>query len=254
MLLHTLFTDFHASVRRSIISTTVTTTTATERTIIDVLHERPANRGPANTARTVATPEPNRQESKDPDAMEICEPSSPDPPASLTDTKAMERFRRYMAVKRVVYDTKAAILARIAAEQEAADAQEAAEASACSQGAIAVASEAGPNTIVNAVPAPRSAADAGFGLAAGSVAPAHGQLAGSAGIFVGGSASRRVAPLHTATAGPSQPPPYSQVATAMPLSQPLRGDPAFRRRPRIVDGVIYIDITDTEEDDDETDD
>lgn len=238
----------------------MTTTTATERTIVDVLHERPANRGPTNMARTVATPEPNRQESKDPDAMEICEPSSPDPPASLTDSKAMERFRRYMAVKRVVYDTKAAILARIAAEQEAADAQEAAEASACGQGAIAAASEAGPNTIVNAAPAPRSAADAAFGLAAGSVAPAHGQLARPAAIFVGGtsnastSASRRVAPFHTAMAGPSQPPPYSQVATAMPMSQPLRGDPAFRRRPRVVDGVIYIDITDTEEDDDETDD
>lgn len=91
----------------------------------------------------------SRQQTEDPDAMDVCDPHDVDldPPASFADREAIASFTCYLNTRIFIDDTMAGIRARIAARKDIDDAQEMADAdgpSTSRQGVAAAASVAAP--------------------------------------------------------------------------------------------------------------
>lgn len=87
--------------------------TVTRRRVTDVtevLH------GAEAVAAIAAISVANTTEAEDPTAMQISRPSSPDPPASLTNAEEVARFHRYNAVRELILATRDAVETRVAFE------------------------------------------------------------------------------------------------------------------------------------------
>lgn len=228
----------------------------------------------------------SRQQTEDPNAMDICDPydADLDPPASFADREAIAAFTRYLNTRVFIDDTMAGIRARIAARKAIDDAQEMADAAAAStsrQGAAVTASAAPPECVLGSNPVSAANANA---LGAQDVAGrAPSVTAAFRALFsrptnrparhnafdhmdnvagpAAASTSRQAANTQVAMAGPSAPPAYSLTAPAAanhtvnapqtlnpPAANDHRGSSVDLPNVRVVDNVYYIDITDDEGD------